>query len=46
VTEYLVAGNCFVCGMPNVDHTIAQMDRCLDQPLAIIVIIEEEDQDQ
>jgi hypothetical protein len=41
--DMLVEGRCFACGMPYRDHTAGQLDACLDAPLAIIVV---EDEDQ
>ncbi|HET6814126.1 MAG TPA: hypothetical protein VFJ69_08970 [Actinomycetota bacterium] len=38
-----VEGCCWVCGMRWIDHTIVQADLCLDLPL-LIIFVEDEDQ--
>jgi hypothetical protein len=36
--DLLVDGTCWACGLPYLDHTVAQLDRCLDAPLALEIV--------
>lgn len=40
--EWLEDGRCWACHRPNRDHTLAELGQCMDAPLALEVI---EDQD-
>jgi hypothetical protein len=42
VREWLFAGRCWACHRPNRDHTLAELGQCLDRPLAIVIVKEDD----
>jgi hypothetical protein len=41
-----VEGRCWSCHRLNIDHTIGEMDVCLDMPISLVVVEDQEDQEE